>query len=272
MSYPNVVIIMLKTVGTFFLLPVLCLLSLILCKPDRPERLTSNTLPADQDYEPVIVLELFTSQGCSSCPPADALLRSILQANSHKHVYGIAYHVDYWNYIGWEDPFSSLAYTEKQRVYSAKLGNNTIYTPQLVINGQEDVVGSDSGKIADLIGAYRKRPSENKLRLSDLRTEGQKIRVSYKVEGSFANKEIRGVLVLDERITEVKRGENRGRRLINNNIAIREETIPLKKEAGVLEIDIPELVRQGESMHLIALVENKEGHIMAADKVSLTFK
>ena len=263
---------MLKSVGTYILLPVLCLLSVVLCRRDTTKRLTAATLAVEQRYEPVIALELFTSQGCSSCPPADNLLRSILEANKNKPVYGIAYHVDYWNYIGWRDPYSSSAYTEKQRDYSGRLGNKTIYTPQLVINGEEDLVGSDSGKIYNRISAYRKQPSENKLELSWLETAGSTIRVSYKVAGSLANKELRGVLVLDERITEVRRGENRGRRLVNNNIAVSEEIIALDVAEGVLQMRVPELVRQGESIHLIAFVENDEKHIVAADKLSLTIK
>ena len=90
------------------------------------ENPTSNTR-TDQ----VILLELFTSQGCSSCPSADRLLDKTLA--NHKNVIGLSYHVDYWNYIGWKDPFSSKVYSNYQRAYGSKFRSSSIYTPQLAV-------------------------------------------------------------------------------------------------------------------------------------------
>merc|ERR1711974_381951 len=104
------------------------------------ENPTSNTR-TDQ----VVLLELFTSQGCSSCPSADRLLDKTLA--NHKNVIGLSYHVDYWNYMGWKDPFSSKVYSNYQRAYGSKFKSSSIYTPQLVVNGSSHFTGSDALKL-----------------------------------------------------------------------------------------------------------------------------
>lgn len=93
---------------------------------------------------PIAVVELFTSQGCSSCPPADALLSKI---GARPDVIALAYHVDYWDYIGWTDTFGNPAFSDYQRAYAAARGEKRIYTPQMMINGQTDVVGSRAADV-----------------------------------------------------------------------------------------------------------------------------
>src|SRR3546814_16619660 len=87
-----------------------------------------------------VVVELFTSQGCSSCPPADALLVELAREPS---ILALSFHVDYWDYIGWEDPFAEAQYTERQRDYVDRLGLRYVYTPQMVIDGRHNAVGSN---------------------------------------------------------------------------------------------------------------------------------
>ncbi len=99
-----------------------------------------------------MVLELFTSQGCSSCPPADALLAAL--AGTRDDVLALDFHVDYWNYLSWRDPFSSAANTQRQRRYAAALGTE-IYTPQLVVDGQYQAVGSDRAAVMAAIATAR---------------------------------------------------------------------------------------------------------------------
>jgi hypothetical protein len=97
---------------------------------------------------PKAVLELFTSQGCSSCPPADALLKSI---EDRPDIIALAYHVDYWDYIGWTDTFGAKANTDRQRAYAAAWNSSQIYTPELVINGMKNVVGSRQSDVEGAI-------------------------------------------------------------------------------------------------------------------------
>ena len=101
-----------------------------------------------------VVVELFTSQGCSSCPPADAYLGELA---GRKDVVALSFHVDYWDYIGWKDPFASAAGTERQRDYGRALGLRMVYTPQMVVDGRADAVGSDRGAVERLIAASNPR-------------------------------------------------------------------------------------------------------------------
>jgi hypothetical protein len=96
-----------------------------------------------------IVLELFTSQGCSSCPPADALLAQLASAGTHadRRVAPLAFHVDYWNELGWADPYSLPAWTARQNQYADALHDNRVYTPELVVGGAAGMVGSDRGAV-----------------------------------------------------------------------------------------------------------------------------
>src|SRR5215470_8423741 len=107
-----------------------------------------------QDKAPVVV-ELFTSEGCSSCPPADALLGELAQ---RPDVVPLAFHVDYWDYIGWKDPYASAANTQRQHDYAAALRLHMVYTPQMVVDGRTDVVGSERGDVEAAIGKAAAQP------------------------------------------------------------------------------------------------------------------
>ena len=95
-----------------------------------------------------VVVELFTSQGCSSCPPADRILGELAERDD---VIALALHVDYWDYLGWKDEFASPQYTKRQRAYARAAGERTIYTPQMVIGGQDHVIGSRPMKVSQAI-------------------------------------------------------------------------------------------------------------------------
>jgi hypothetical protein len=109
-----------------------------------PSAAPSLTAPAATDRRAgaggIHILELFTSQGCSSCPPADSLLAELSQEDN---VIPLSFHVDYWNYLGWADPFSQAAWSERQQAYASHLGGRGVYTPQLVIDGRVGMVGSN---------------------------------------------------------------------------------------------------------------------------------
>src|SRR5260370_41045509 len=110
-----------------------------------------------------VVLELFTSQGCSDCPPADALLSEL--GSSDRGVIPLAYHVDYWNHLGWSDPLSSRRWTDRQSAYALALDVGGNYTPQMVIGGAAQCTGSDSGRIEREIGAAHSNPPAGQVRL-----------------------------------------------------------------------------------------------------------
>ena len=161
---------------------------------------------------PPTVLELFTSEGCSSCPPADALLGRLARQPG---IIALAWHVDYWNGLGWHDPYSSALATQRQRSYARQLGD-VVYTPALVVNGARMMVGSDDPTIRAAIGASPGAAVPVSLR----RTEDGVV-----AETGAAGRSVSALLVAYDprQATPVGAGENSGRRLEEYRI-VREAT------------------------------------------------
>lgn len=217
-------------------------------------------------YEPIVVIELFTSQGCSSCPPADVLLQKMKQQYPNK-VFALSYHVDYWNYIGWKDPFSSSQFTTKQSFYNRKLGYRGNYTPEVIVNGKEHFVGSSASKMQSRIKKYGQENALNKIELKNVHRNQRTISFDFKVDGDFKDKQLRSVLVLDERTTSVKHGENRNRTLTNSNIVVLEKYLDKKSVNAVIEI--PDLVNTTDGLTLMLFTETESLDITGAAKQSL---
>lgn len=172
-----------------------------------------------------VVLELFTSQGCSSCPPADRLLASLgSEPNLSTRVFPLSFHVDYWNYIGWTDPFSDERWSDRQRRYARALGSNRVYTPQLVVNGEVDCVGSKKQQVYDLVreALARKPEGEVKVRLAP-GTDANAleaivdVRMAADAPGPL---ELWVALYQKNLTTAVERGEN-ARRTLRNDYVVR---------------------------------------------------
>jgi len=179
--------------------------------------LVSSTASADQlipatvaDFP--VVLELFTSEGCNSCPPADALLGQLAQQHD---LLPLAFHVDYWNYLGWKDPFSSRFATSRQSAYGHVLGV-MVYTPQMVVDGAKDAIGSDEAAVNLAIAAERTRP---KLKLSVLRDGRGELRVAIPAGATESTSlSVYEALIDTSHVTPVGRGENSGRTLTEFSI------------------------------------------------------
>jgi hypothetical protein len=154
-----------------------------------------------------IVVELFTSEGCSSCPPADALLAELA---GRPDVLALSFHVDYWDRLGWKDPFSSPDATRRQHGYAELLGLATVYTPQMVVDGRWQAVGSDRAEVEQALGSARRNRDEVSVALAVDRGRAQ-ITLGQGGNG------VAGDLLLigfDRRhVTAVSRGENGGRTL-----------------------------------------------------------
>lgn len=222
-----------------------------------------------EEFKPVVVLELFTSQGCSSCPSADNLLKNVKTNHESSDVIALSYHVDYWNYIGWEDPFSKASYSDKQRVYSRKFNSSSIYTPQVVINGKAHFVGSNKGIMSNSLGTYLKVPSKNKVVIRDVKKDSKSIQFNYNIEGATANKKLRVVLVINERTTTVNRGENKNRVLKNANIVVAEQYLDIAASMGKAEMVIPDLVETEDNLSLVAIIETNNLDITGAFQTAL---
>ena len=164
-----------------------------------------------------VVLELFTSQGCSSCPPADALLSKI--GSSTSSVIPLAYHVDYWNHLGWADPFSSHEFSERQNAYSRAMDLGGEYTPQAVIEGVSQCVGSDSRSIKRAIDGARSAANIGRvdLRASLAPDEPRRFRIVLSAQWPSAstntNHEVMVAIFENGLVTKIGGGENGGREI-----------------------------------------------------------
>ncbi len=212
-----------------------------------------------------VVLELFTSQGCSSCPPADRLLKEVKNDN----IIALSYHVDYWNYIGWVDPFSKSVYTDKQRSYASKFFSSSIYTPQLVVNGREHFVGSNRSKMKQKIAQYAKKTPKQKLTISDVEREGEYIKFKYNVDQILNDENLRIVLVIKERTTSVKRGENRNKTIVNSNIVVAEQQFQLESKTGNGALIVPDIVNAEDELSLVLITQTKTLDILSAAQSSI---
>ena len=182
-------------------------------KKERSVEFRSNNSPTTTS---VTVLELFTSEGCSSCPRADKLLQQL--ADENKNIIALSFHVDYWNRLGWTDPFSSTEYTNRQQEYASKLDLESVYTPQVIVNGEYQMVGSDKSAIQTAIGKTTKEKNNITLSINDLVVAGNKMNFTVKAEGEINGNELHAALVEKKATTQVKAGENNGATLSHINI------------------------------------------------------
>lgn len=158
-----------------------------------------------------VVLELFTSQGCSSCPPADELLDRLANDPS---LIALSFHIDYWDYLGWKDPYSFPAATERQRSYAKVLGGG-VFTPQLVVDGNTSIVGSREADVLSAIERARLSSPIADVAFSKSAVENEIIvDVSSRRTG---NVNVLLVYFLPNSMTDVRTGENRGRHLVSRN-------------------------------------------------------
>ncbi|EDP96304.1 hypothetical protein KAOT1_02807 [Kordia algicida OT-1] len=218
-------------------------------------------------HDSVVVLELFTSQGCSSCPSADALLEKVGDEFKTKNVFTLSYHVDYWDYIGWKDPFSQKQFTDKQRAYARKFRDNQIYTPAVIVNGKEHFVGSNRAKMYAKIKAYKKELSTVGISLCAIENTAKKIKFNYTINGSISNTKARVVLAIQERTTKVKRGENARRTLKNSHIVVAEKYLTNVEASGNYTIDIPKIVTKNDKLSVYMILENTQKDILTAQKL-----
>lgn len=186
-----------------------------------------------------IVLELFTSQGCSSCPSADKLLKQLSDSEGADNIMVLSYHVDYWNRLGWKDPFSKAEYTGYQREYGYKFGGRSVYTPQLVINGEKHIVGSDARSLQQSINDLKSNNLPVNIKLSETKQNGNSLTADYSIEGINYTK-VNFVLLLKEQVTSVKRGENRNRTLVNSHIVVNKKVLANSSgKTGAISFDLP---------------------------------
>ncbi|WP_244228793.1 DUF1223 domain-containing protein [Mucilaginibacter endophyticus] len=216
------------------------------------------------------LVELFTSEGCSSCPSADNLVAKVQKEIGDKPIYILAYHVDYWNRLGWKDIFSSADYSKRQNEYANWLNLSQVYTPQIVVNGKTEFVGSQEGALRNAIKAGLQGNSSARLNLKATRNANNTASVQYKIEGETENSHnvISLALVQKQAVVKVERGENGGRTLAHTQIVRNLQTLPLNSTGGSATIALPAGF-DAQGWEIIGFVQNTgNGNILSAAKAS----
>lgn len=214
------------------------------------------------------LLELYTSEGCSSCPPADELMGRIQNEYKDDNVYVLSYHVDYWDRQGWKDVFSNADYTKRQYNYAKFLGKEPIYTPQLIVNGKADYIASQETVVRNGIKSALSKPVVTDLSL-EANQANNNLNVNYNIEGIFKNSNLIIAIVQKAAKTNVKRGENANRILSHYQIVHHLQTLDLKDKKGTVSIHLPKSFNT-KDFEVIGFVQDKnKGNITGATRASL---
>ncbi|HVW08751.1 MAG TPA: DUF1223 domain-containing protein [Bryobacteraceae bacterium] len=216
-----------------------------------------------------VFVELFTSEGCSSCPPADQVLQWLdRQPIPGAHVIVLSEHVDYWNYLGWRDPYSSSVFSDRQKRYSDRFGS-TVYTPQMVVNGETQVLGSDSREVTGAITRAMSQPSLA-LSIGATRTAGgAKIHIEANPGGGKADLWL--VSAQNSAQSSVARGENSGRTL--THVAVAKSFVRIGKwpaSGNDFTLTAAQLTPKPGETRIIALVADpRTGRILGAAETEI---
>ena len=185
----------------------------------------------------VTVMELFTSQGCSSCPSADALLGKYVQQND-SHVICLSFNVDYWNRLGWRDVYSDHRFSERQYGYARAL-HSDVYTPQLVINGAYQFVGSDQGNISRTLAKESAMVPSAEIEAQQTLQGGNSFSVDYTLSGNYDGCSLLAALVQNKTTTAIGSGENGGVLLNEYNVVRTFQTITSLSAKGNVHLKMP---------------------------------
>jgi len=207
--------------------------------------------------ERLVVVELFTSQGCSSCPPADAYLSELSRDRSD--VLPLAFHVTYWNNLGWKDPYSFDAATQRQAAYAARFGDGS-YTPEIVVDGRRESVGSDRRSSEAAIAAAKQAGAINTLLSATRANNG----ISINVGAGSGNARVMLVGYDSEHRTTVGRGENNGHTLTESNIV---RSIQLVGQWTGAPLALNAAMPVGEKAAVI--LEAPDGSVVGAARVGM---
>ncbi len=206
-----------------------------------------------------VVVELFTSQGCSACPPADALLETLA---TNEDVIALALHVDYWDYIGWEDEFADPAFTERQKMYARAAGARTIYTPQMIVGGMEHLVGVRPEELSALIGQHIASPLPVSVSLS--RANGS-LRIDATAREPLGRPAVVQVVrYIPSETVAITRGENAGQTVRYSNIVRSWTEIGVWDGASPLSLSQP---ITGPEPTVVIVQEPGPGRILGAARL-----
>ncbi|OKS87239.1 DUF1223 domain-containing protein [Mucilaginibacter polytrichastri] len=210
------------------------------------------------------IVELFTSEGNASCPPADQTLIRLSKEFAGKPVYLLSFHVDYWDNKGWKDQYSDRAYTERQRYYN-KILHTDAYTPQAVFNGKKEMIGSETDNLRTLIKASLKVFTSNVISIAAA-ISGNQLTVNYQLH-SVSDDDLVNVAIVQEHATDrVTGGENRGTTMSHVNVVRNFKTVNAKLNGGTQLTIPPDLY--GIPFRIITYIQSKStGEVIAGNTV-----
>ena len=226
--------------------------------------------PAHVANKGFAVIELFTSEGCSSCPPADQLIARIQQESKDQPVYILAFHVDYWNRLGWKDIFSDAAYTQRQYQYASWLKIQSVYTPQVIVNGSKEFVGSQEPAIRKAISNGLQEAASAQLTLDNVRLDKGKVDWHYQVGNAGHRTRLLVAIVQKSASSQVKAGENNGHTL--SHVQLVRQLLTANVDAngnGAGYLPLPAGVETADEEIIAFLQDSDNGHIIAATRSPL---
>ncbi len=217
---------------------------------------------------PKVLIELFTSQGCSSCPSADKLMGSLTSADTN--IITLSFHVDYWDRLGWKDVFSNHDYTQRQQQYVSALHAESLYTPQAVVQGKYEMVGSNRTRIQDAIGKVNgeKDNSYGQLLTAGATIANNTVVVSYHLTNPAPQQQLVAVLAQNNASTAIARGENAGAKLNDYNVA---RSIQYNAAAadGTLQVSFPKDLKPADASVILFVQDNNSKQVTAVTQVKL---
>jgi len=251
--------------------PVFAALPLFLLAVLLESQLASPVNSTNGAPSSVAIVELFTSEGCSSCPPADALLQQVnlKRTNAGQLIVGISEHVTYWDSLGWKDPYSLPVFTDRQSTYASRLSPEGTYTPQMVLNGRDQFVGSDRSALERTLRNDAQREHFG-LRIVSSATTAEGIDATFALTGNPQKPlDIIAVLADDTDRSNVLHGENGGRQLQHVSVARSMSRVATVRDDGErsVHVSFPEgfSISSGIGHHLILFAqEQRQGAILGA--------
>ncbi|MFM2389913.1 MAG: hypothetical protein RLZZ437_1468 [Pseudomonadota bacterium] len=220
--------------------------------------LLAATCMAAAQSRPLVVVELYTSQGCSSCPPADGYLAELV---ANPDVIALALHVDYWDYIGWKDEFANPAFTDRQKEYARAIGSRTIYTPQMIVNGVDRVEGNNPEAVDSMVKMHLMEPSGVSLRLE---RNGDQLAIRASGGNGAEPMIVNVVRYMPNQTVTIERGENAGRTLTYHNIVTGFESVG--EWDGVEPLEMETTVSGSEPIAVFLQAEGP-GQVLAAARL-----
>ena len=226
----------------------------------RPEQ---KLIVSPTDADGFVVMELFTSQGCSSCPSADNLLGKY--ANQGKNnIIPLSFHVDYWNRLGWTDSLSSGKYSQRQRDYAMIIEGSSVYTPQLIINGEKEFVGSDVAKISTAVSNRVKLKADVHISIDKIDKKDKNITVNFSLDKTVKHSKVHAALVQRQVFTNILRGENRGLKLTNYNVVRDFKSLTAGNSPASVNLIIPSGFKDSDFTIVLFVQDDASGKITGA--------